>query len=623
MSIDSERAPLLDIANESNRPASKPGPSEPAATTTTRNSRQVTFNPTVSSASSKPRNETARSGDAGHSPSSASLSSSPLSSTSSLSPAVNRTNRPTAGGPTKKKPDPSYGFSSGIPIPSGASIRSRIQRRQSHPTDGYGHSTTASSYPPPSKVGPQRSTRTTEKLKILPVPEQRDGEDGGDDDDDDGEDGEGGGRRRDVYTQYGKIDDPAARYDAVRLGKDDREWLPRVTAYCVAEKYRLQEMLRYLKSRSRKVRGGASPELIDECIYMPYSYGSDESRRPQQHRRGGDSRSQGGEEQQARSLPTPLMDLGPGPTAAGGWNRDSLDQNRIDLEAGLGRGDADGDRPVSNSVDHSMAPASRHGDNDHAIEDDNDDRDGHVRDGDDRRRYEIDTDVDIPEIFVFDYGAVVIWGMTKADERRFLAEMARFEVETLADEKVQVEDFNFYYTREYQARIYNDFISLQDKGNYKMKLAVSHALAQSVKTSLYEEMVEDTINESKDLPNEIAEQGKVRMTKKEIHMFIGRLFLLRINIHLQGSILDAPELMWTEPRLDPVYQAVRSYLEMDERVNLLTDRLTVVGDLLSVLKDQLAHSHDEYLEWIIIILIAAEILVALINIAVDIYADAR
>jgi uncharacterized Rmd1/YagE family protein len=100
----------------------------------------------------------------------------------------------------------------------------------------------------------------------------------------------------------------------------------------------------------------------------------------------------------------------------------------------------------------------------------------------------------------------------------------------------------------------------------------------------------------------------------------GELFILRINIHLQGSVLDAPELMWAEPQLDPIYQAVRSYLEMDQRVGLLTERLDVIADLLAVLKDQLTHTHGEYLEWIVIVLIAAEIVVAAVNILVDLWA---
>ena len=94
---------------------------------------------------------------------------------------------------------------------------------------------------------------------------------------------------------------------------------------------------------------------------------------------------------------------------------------------------------------------------------------------------ELDTEVQNAEVFLFEYGTVVIWGMAVAHEQRFLRDIAKFEIEKLAEDDVQTENFNFYYTREYQARIYNDFISLREKRNYMTKLAISHALAQSVK----------------------------------------------------------------------------------------------------------------------------------------------
>jgi uncharacterized Rmd1/YagE family protein len=235
---------------------------------------------------------------------------------------------------------------------------------------------------------------------------------------------------------------------------------------------------------------------------------------------------------------------------------------------------------------------------------------------------DFDTQVHTPEVFLFNYGTVVIWGMTLQHEHRFLKDIAKFESEKLSEDDVQTENFNFYYTRDYQARIYNDFISLREKKNYMTKLAISHALAQSVKTSLFEDLVSSTISLTSPLPEQIALTGSIALTRREITMQIGQLFILRINIHLQGSVLDSPELMWAEPQLEPVYRAVRSYLEMDQRVGLLTERLDVIADLLAVLKDQVRTTHGEYLEWIVIVLIAAEILVAAINIVVDLYADA-
>ncbi|KAF4503803.1 hypothetical protein G6O67_008855 [Ophiocordyceps sinensis] len=234
---------------------------------------------------------------------------------------------------------------------------------------------------------------------------------------------------------------------------------------------------------------------------------------------------------------------------------------------------------------------------------------------------DFDVQVHTPEVFLFDYGVIVVWGMLESQEARFLRDIAKFEVEKLAPDDVETEQFNFYYTREYQARIYNDFITLRDKHNYMSKLAISHALAQSVKTSLFEELIaSSTVDTCKDIPTQIALTGKIDLSRSQINMQIGELFILRINIHLNGSVLDTPELFWVEPQLKPVYQAVRSYLEMDQRVELVTERLDVIADLLAVLKDQLSHGHDEKLEWIVIVLIAMEILIAAINIIVDLYA---
>lgn len=445
-----------------------------------------------------------------------------------------------------------------------SALNSKLRRRNSQ---GAPH--TLPPITPLSKIGPQRTTRTAQKLKLLPNPEH--GEDGLDE--------ESG---REVYSQFTRIKDPTARRDAARLGKEDRARLPRVTAFCTANSYRLDDLMRYLKGRSKTK--SAAPKLFDECIYTPYLYSKPE-RQPEQEsridvhstrqRRFSDSAIE--VEENAERRREDLI---------------NLHQEHIQ-EGSLAPGDS--------STAEQITPVTSNSADQPDIQD-------------------FDTSVHVPEIFLFEYGVVVIWGMSVKEEQRFLKELAKFEVEKLAKDDVQVENFNFYYTREYQARIYNDFISLREKKNYMTKLAISHALAQSTKTSLYEDLVDNTIDTTKEIPATIALTGRVKLTRKQINMQIGELFILRINIHLQGSVLDAPELMWAEPQLEPVYQAVRSYLEMDQRVGLLTERLNVIADLLQVLKDQLSHSHGEYLEWIVILLIGAEIIVACINIIVDLYA---
>jgi len=299
-------------------------------------------------------------------------------------------------------------------------LNSKLRRRNSHGAPALSYPTA-----PAAKIGPQRTTKNAQKLKILPNP-------------DFGEDGPEEESGRDVYSQYTRIKDPTARRDAARLGKADRERLPRVTAYCTANKYQMDNLMRFLKGRG-KVKG-ANPKLFDECIYTPYNY------RPMR------------EQERKRSLEIHSM-----PALRERRHSDSAIE--VDDATNSRREDLVGEASANGEVSRMHSGIVEH-------------MNHHPEDGENP---DFDIVVHTPEIFLFDYGVVVIWGMSLKDETRFLKEIAKFENEKLAPDNIETEEFNFYYTKEYQARIYNDFITLRDKGNYMTKLAISHALAQSVK----------------------------------------------------------------------------------------------------------------------------------------------
>jgi len=222
------------------------------------------------------------------------------------------------------------------------------------------------------------------------------------------------------------------------------------------------------------------------------------------------------------------------------------------------------------------------------------------------------------EIFVFAYGTVVIWGMTEAQEKRFLASIRRFEVDRLRPEDVEMEDLNYYYAN--YSRIYNDVITLRHGSGYMTKLSLSHALSQSVKISLFEDLISSKIEETKDIPETLSETGKIGMPHKEIMRKTGELFILRTNINSVGSVLDSPEVFWTYPDLQPLYEAARSYLEVPQRIDLLNTRVEVLQDMLQLLKESVSSRHAERLEQIVIALIGIEIVLGIITILVDLMA---
>lgn len=208
--------------------------------------------------------------------------------------------------------------------------------------------------------------------------------------------------------------------------------------------------MRFLKGRART--RGASPKQFDECIYSPYSYGKSKA---------------------AQTL------------ASNGLVRLSPISNQTDkLPSTRERRYSDSvvevDEHRHQRIEDLTDLTTEAGDT--AIQNGESSETSHqASDAEGEPNPDFDTQVHTPEVFLFEYGTVVIWGMTLQHEQRFLKDIAKFESEKLSEEDVQTENFNFYYTREYQARIYNDFISLREKKNYMTKLAISHALAQSVK----------------------------------------------------------------------------------------------------------------------------------------------
>lgn len=75
---------------------------------------------------------------------------------------------------------------------------------------------------------------------------------------------------------------------------------------------------------------------------------------------------------------------------------------------------------------------------------------------------------------------------------------------------------------------------------------------------------------------------------------------------------QTPEFLWNDTEFESVYRAVYRYLEIESRLEVLNKRLTIVGELLDVLRSQQEHIHANKLEWVIIILVAMEVILQLV-----------
>lgn len=212
------------------------------------------------------------------------------------------------------------------------------------------------------------------------------------------------------------------------------------------------------------------------------------------------------------------------------------------------------------------------------------------------------------DLFYFDYGAVVCWGFEEDEEKQILESLKEFEKEPLA--KMELDEFTYTYSD--TIKIEEDEIFLHNKSPLT-KLAVSHGIAQSVKLSTFEELIQKTIAHTRRLPLDLAQKGKISLSRKEISRKMGEIFIERNFINLHSEILDTPEFFWEYPELEPFYRRTAHYLDVSKRVEVLNKRLNVVHELFEILSSELNHQHTSRLEIIIILLILIEVSLGLLR----------
>lgn len=221
------------------------------------------------------------------------------------------------------------------------------------------------------------------------------------------------------------------------------------------------------------------------------------------------------------------------------------------------------------------------------------------------------------EIFFFQHGCFVMWGLYKTAEKTLLNIVKDFSLESL--EKVEKDQFIVRLGKQTQiaphARFNADIITLDiaDADNVQIKLAISYGLAQSVKLEAFEESIAKTVADNSHIPNELAAKGRISLSRRAISKRIGEIFIERSSVNLKSDYSDIPEYFWRYSNLESYYVMTEKYLDIPKRVNALNHKLDVLHETFDVLNNQLQHRYSSMLEFVIILLIFIEIILNLID----------
>ncbi|KAK3252351.1 hypothetical protein CYMTET_38351 [Cymbomonas tetramitiformis] len=225
------------------------------------------------------------------------------------------------------------------------------------------------------------------------------------------------------------------------------------------------------------------------------------------------------------------------------------------------------------------------------------------------------------DAFFFEWGVTVFWGLDMAQEQKLLQGVVRAAgvgVGQLAETDIEDDEFEAVFTAREKPRMENDTIvfAMAMLKNTQVRLATSYALAQSTKLSIFEERITKHTAIAMELPRMLAEDGTITYSRTEISKLIGRVFLENCAVNLLSTVLDTPEFFWEAPdSLQTLYDAVCSYLDVEQRIQVLNARFEVLHSMLDMLRDHQNNEHSSHLEWIVIVLIVVEIGIGVVEIA--------
>lgn len=214
-------------------------------------------------------------------------------------------------------------------------------------------------------------------------------------------------------------------------------------------------------------------------------------------------------------------------------------------------------------------------------------------------------------LYVFDYGVVVFANYDPVAKSEFLLFIKQYATNFV----------DLDLTEEYKIETDEKSQKITVKNNYATVPLIDSAIlrivmlniGQSVALEHYEVLTDELISSSKLYIQQLELRGKISISKKNLLKYIGRVLNIKNSIVDNLYILDDPNLVWDNEELNLLNRQLKANFDINTRFKDLDYRLQIVENNLTLFTDVLNVRESSRLEWIVIILIAIEVVMALFS----------
>ncbi|CCC09677.1 hypothetical protein SMACR_03710 [Sordaria macrospora] len=230
------------------------------------------------------------------------------------------------------------------------------------------------------------------------------------------------------------------------------------------------------------------------------------------------------------------------------------------------------------------------------------------------------------DIFVFPSGTIVTWALPADVVDTLATRLLIPAAEIPFVENKEEEDLEFATDpSEEQSKVQGDVVvlgtlrevSAGDKLDTTLaKIAFSSGLARSTKLAVLESSLTRYLESTRHIPDRLSQGLKAPLSRELILRKTGELLNLRSQLNHYNDLTDAlPDIFWdSEEKLETYYSKIGKALDVGVRIKTLNDKMTYAQEVVKVAQEVLdisekmsSEKHSTRLEWIIIILIAIEV----------------
>ncbi|HEV2354922.1 MAG TPA: RMD1 family protein [Puia sp.] len=212
-------------------------------------------------------------------------------------------------------------------------------------------------------------------------------------------------------------------------------------------------------------------------------------------------------------------------------------------------------------------------------------------------------------VYVFKYGVVCFMGYDEGEALLYLERVGPFcknLFERRLSEEFEVE------TNALENKFGYNKLEITKPDIEVIRLIMLN-VSQSVALDYFSEQTNLLQEETNSHTLNLERRGRLKISGAALKKYIGKTLHLKNRISENLYIFDSPPQTWEDENLNRIDQGLKRTFDLQERYRDIREGLEIVRENLELFKDLLQYRNSTFLEWIVIVLVAAEVVNLLLD----------